>query len=202
MAALITLTLMVPGLNSILWAQHSSSVDSPVTGVGQSAIFSQITQLQNQARAGKAEAQAKLGDIHFSSGDYTNAARLYYQAARQGFAEAQLSLATCYAKGLGVPQSNAQAEKWARLCLAQGAAPKIPAKTSANQPVKVSDSVGKTEAKDSRHQSSAGNSLSRNTAIPATAQPVVYNRRILTLEPPAPQLLDLSGKPTSYSQIP
>ena len=48
------------------------------------------------------------------------AVRWYREAAEQGHASAQCSLAGMYEQGEGVPQSFAEAERWYRRAAAQG----------------------------------------------------------------------------------
>ena len=178
LAVVLALTLTVPGMVPRVRAQDSIPAVAP----------SQLADLEREARAGQAKAQVKLGDMLYQSGDFTNAARFYYRAARQGLPEAQLALANCYVTGQGVPQNTALAEKWARLSLGQP------------------QTAGPTEAKDSRHPPGAGNPTPApqparpSAAIPAESLPA--SRRILTLQPPNPRLLDLPRKPGSYAQTP
>jgi TPR repeat protein len=52
--------------------------------------------------------------------DKTQAARLFRQAAEQGFADAQINLGLCYEEGEGVPQDKAQAARLFRQAADQG----------------------------------------------------------------------------------
>ena len=57
--------------------------------------------------------------------DYAEAARLYRQAAEQGFAPAQKALADMYLRGEGVPKSRDEAERWMRRAT-EGVDPQAP----------------------------------------------------------------------------
>ncbi len=52
--------------------------------------------------------------------DPINATKLLYQAAEQGYSEAQNKLGLCYAKGIGVEINMAEAVKWLRKASTQG----------------------------------------------------------------------------------
>jgi len=56
----------------------------------------------------------------YIKGDYVTAARQFREAAEQGDAEAQHSLALLYSSGKGVPQDDAEAMKWYTKAAEQG----------------------------------------------------------------------------------
>ena len=60
------------------------------------------------------------GDIAYERKDYTEAMKLFRQAAMQGGARAQLNLGDMYDNGLGFPRDYAKAVKWYRLAAKQG----------------------------------------------------------------------------------
>jgi hypothetical protein len=91
-------------------------------GAATRALQAQVPNLDQvlaQAKAGQPKAQAKLGDVYFASGAFTNAALWYRKAAEQGEVEGQLSLASCYLTGRGVAKDPAEAAKWLRLASIQ-----------------------------------------------------------------------------------
>ena len=64
------------------------------------------------AKLGDAEAQANLGIMLQSRGEYQKAAYWYQQAAQAGIANAQYNMGTLYFNGEGVPQDYAKAHEW------------------------------------------------------------------------------------------
>lgn len=76
-----------------------------------------------QAKAGDAEAQYKLGyDYYLGRGvpvDYVQAAIWWRKAAEQGYPQAQNNLGVLYNSGKGVPQSYAEAYFWQNLAAAR-----------------------------------------------------------------------------------
>lgn len=64
------------------------------------------------AKLGDAEAQANLGIMLQSRGDYKDAAFWYQQAADAGVANAAYNMGTLYFNGEGVPQDYAKAHDW------------------------------------------------------------------------------------------
>ena len=56
----------------------------------------------------------------YDRGDYATSVRLIRPLADQGNATAQNRLGSMYSNGLGVPQNNAEAEKWFQLAADQG----------------------------------------------------------------------------------
>src|SRR5262245_25111602 len=74
-----------------------------------------------KAQAGMPEAQTQLAVMlqvqaakqpERAEENYRKAAELFRKAADQNYAQAQVELATLYAKGQGVPQDNAKAMEW------------------------------------------------------------------------------------------
>jgi Holliday junction DNA helicase RuvB len=53
-----------------------------------------------------------LGVVNFRQKDYSNAARCFEKAVKQGRAPAQINLALCYMDGLGVEKDEAEGVKW------------------------------------------------------------------------------------------
>ena len=70
--------------------------------------------VRTEAESGKSPAQCRLAEYFFSRADYANAALWYRRAAEQGEAEAEISLAACYATGRGVNKDLREAGKWSR----------------------------------------------------------------------------------------
>ncbi len=73
--------------------------------------------IEQEARAGDARAQFRLGNIYFygSEGrkkDYSLAAFWFRKAALQRLPEAQFNLGVCFDKGLGVKEDRLEAFKW------------------------------------------------------------------------------------------
>lgn len=64
------------------------------------------------AKLGDAEAQANLGIMLQSRGEYEKAAYWYRLAASAGIDNAQYNLGTLYFNGEGTPQNYAEAHKW------------------------------------------------------------------------------------------
>lgn len=64
------------------------------------------------AKLGDAEAQANLGIMLQSRGEYQRAAYWYQQAAQAGIANAQYNMGTLYFNGEGVPKDYAKAHEW------------------------------------------------------------------------------------------
>ena len=83
-----------------------------------------IASLQQDADAGKADAQFSLGELLYEGEgvpqDYAKAFFWFKQAAAQGHAEAQHSIGEMYAEGRGLPQTPAKAKEWWELAAAQG----------------------------------------------------------------------------------
>ncbi len=69
---------------------------------------------------GDAQAGFDEGLAAYDRGDYATALRELQPFAVQGHAEAQAILGHMYAKGQGVPQDDAEAEKWLRKAAEQG----------------------------------------------------------------------------------
>jgi hypothetical protein len=83
-----------------------------------------ILALQSRAAQGDARAQNDLA-LTYESGrgvqvDYTQAAKLYRQAADQGLSVAETNMGRIYAVGQVVPRDYAEAMKWFRKAAAQG----------------------------------------------------------------------------------
>ena len=79
---------------------------------------------QEAAKAGIADAQAKLGAMYAAgvgaTHDYAESVRWYKLAAAQGLAEANTSLGYRYASGQGVAQDFAESIRWFKLAAEQG----------------------------------------------------------------------------------
>jgi TPR repeat protein len=71
-----------------------------------------INDAKELAKLGDAEAQANLGIMLQSRGEYQQAAYWYKQAANAGVANAQYNMGTLYFNGQGVPQDYARAHEW------------------------------------------------------------------------------------------
>jgi len=93
------------------------------------ANFPNLPSLVDQAQAGEAKAQSKLGDYFYSQSDFTNAVAWYLRAAQQGHIPAQNSLADCYRQGRGVAKNHTEANRWSRQALTQRAKAPSPAPT-------------------------------------------------------------------------
>lgn len=78
------------------------------------AQFVNILDPQNDADAGDAEAQVRMGMSCYFKQDKVDAAEWFRKAAEQGNADAQALLAACYLCGEGVKQDKSQAIKWYR----------------------------------------------------------------------------------------
>ncbi|MFM0702410.1 tetratricopeptide repeat protein [Paraburkholderia sediminicola] len=98
-----------------------------LTGVGVSKDRTQATSLfQQAARQGQTEAQCLAGAISASDEDWAipaetkHAADLCLNAAKDGYADAQLILGTFYTMGRGVPRDATQAAFWHRKAAEQG----------------------------------------------------------------------------------
>lgn len=83
--------------------------------------------LLDTADKGDVDSQYKVGEWFWEHGDeYTKldylmiAAAWYRKAANKGHAQAQYKLASCYEKGIGVPQIKDVAEKWYRSAAIKG----------------------------------------------------------------------------------
>jgi len=72
------------------------------------------TWVADAARRNEPEAQHIVGFFEESKKDYARAAEWYLKAAKQGFAPAQVSLASLYLAGKGVAKDAASAATWAR----------------------------------------------------------------------------------------
>lgn len=79
-----------------------------------SGPFSQsdINDALELAKLGDAEAQANLGIMLQSRGDYKQAAYWYQQAANAGVANAEYNMGTLFFNGEGVAQDYAKAHEW------------------------------------------------------------------------------------------
>ena len=99
------------------------SMATPRHAGGQSSP-AQIAQLKEEAAAGDADAQGKLGYAYFKGEgvpeDKTEAVKWFRLSAAQGFAGGQDKLGYAYFKGEGVPEDKTEAVKWFRLSAAQG----------------------------------------------------------------------------------
>ena len=62
------------------------------------------------------------GKAAYKAGDYTTALKEWRPLAEQGDAGAQYNLGFMYDRGYGVPENDAEAEKWYRLAAEQGLA--------------------------------------------------------------------------------
>jgi TPR repeat protein len=71
-----------------------------------------INDAMELAKIGDAEAQANLGIMLQSRGQYKQAAYWYQQAAQAGVANAEYNMGTLYFNGEGVPQDYAKAHQW------------------------------------------------------------------------------------------
>lgn len=76
--------------------------------------------LRKAAGQGDRFASFHLGELFAARRDVAEAARLYRQAAEQGYAPAQRELGDLYRLGRGVGQDAAQAEAWLRKAAEQG----------------------------------------------------------------------------------
>ena len=74
-----------------------------------------IEQAMELAKLGDAEAQANLGVMLQTRGDYKGAAQWYKQAADMGIPTAAFNLGTLYYNGQGFPQDYAAARHWFEL---------------------------------------------------------------------------------------
>jgi TPR repeat protein len=92
-------------------------------GVGVPAdVSAAVKLLELGAAAGNARAMNALGVVLLSGNGgapptvavATRGADLLRKAAARGFAPAQVNVAACYARGLGVPQNAAMASEWGR----------------------------------------------------------------------------------------
>lgn len=81
----------------------------PVTGPFSKADVNDALEL---AKIGDAEAQANLGIMLQSRGEYQKAAYWYQQAANAGISNAQYNMGTLYFNGEGVPKNYATALQW------------------------------------------------------------------------------------------
>ena len=54
--------------------------------------------------------------------DKASAVKWYREAAKQGYARAQVSLGDCYAQGTGIEKNVVEAAKWYRKATEQGSA--------------------------------------------------------------------------------
>lgn len=79
-----------------------------------------IADAQELAKLGDAEAQANLGIMLASRGEYQKAAYWYKQAAQAGVATAAYNLGTLYFNGEGFAQDYAQAYQWFQLAAKRG----------------------------------------------------------------------------------
>jgi len=66
------------------------------------------------------EEMNRTGDQAMQSRDYAQALTWYRKSAEQGFAPAEVGLASLYQRGLGVPKDLAQAQQWYRKAAEQG----------------------------------------------------------------------------------
>ncbi|HKV97760.1 MAG TPA: tetratricopeptide repeat protein [Gammaproteobacteria bacterium] len=73
---------------------------------------SDINDAMGLAKIGDAEAQANLGIMLQTRGEYKEAAYWYQQAANAGVANAQYNMGTLYFNGEGVAQDYAKAHEW------------------------------------------------------------------------------------------
>lgn len=72
------------------------------------------------AKLGDAQAQANLGIMYASRGDYQNAAYWYKQAALGGVATAAYNLGALYFNGQGFAKNYVKAHEWFRLAARRG----------------------------------------------------------------------------------
>lgn len=79
-----------------------------------------FAQWQQQAQAGQANAQYKLGTVYAAKQQYSNAAHWLEKAANQGNAPAQNGLSMLYLQGVGVAKDEAQALEWLKKSVQQG----------------------------------------------------------------------------------
>jgi uncharacterized protein len=83
------------------------------------AVVACAAALAGQAVAG-AQDDLAAAEAAFRRGDFATTLQLVRPLAEQGNAEAQLSLATLYSRGAGVPRDYAEAIKWYRKSAEQG----------------------------------------------------------------------------------
>lgn len=84
-----------------------------------------VAGIEESARQGNAQAQAKMGALYLLGRegveqDDQKAAEWIHKAAEQGFLEAQVLLAAMYDRGLGVQHSKDNATQWYEKAAAQG----------------------------------------------------------------------------------
>lgn len=98
-----------PGIQ-VIHIHKPAYLDRPVG----SGPFSQadINDALELAKLGDAEAQANLGIMLQSRGEYQKAAYWYQQAANAGIANAQYNMGTLYFNGEGFPKDYAKAYQW------------------------------------------------------------------------------------------
>ena len=74
-----------------------------------------LNNFKDAAENGVVLAQYKLAEMYFigetGSQDYENAFKWFKKAAEQGLVEAQYNTAVCYADGLGIKKSSAEASE-------------------------------------------------------------------------------------------
>lgn len=101
--------LLPPGIQ-VIHVHKPAYLDRPPG----SGPYSQadIQDAMELAKLGDAEAQANLGIMLQSRGEYQKAAYWYGQAAQAGIANAQYNMGTLYFNGEGVPQDYAKAHEW------------------------------------------------------------------------------------------
>lgn len=101
--------LLPPGIQVIHVHKPAYLDRPPGSGPYSKADIQDATEL---AKLGDAEAQANLGIMLQSRGEYQKAAYWYQQAAEAGIANAQYNMGTLYFNGEGVPQDYAKAHEW------------------------------------------------------------------------------------------
>jgi TPR repeat protein len=79
-----------------------------------------LVQWQEEAQAGKANAQFKLGADYASRQEYVKALEWLQKSANQGNAPAQNALSVLYLKGLGVVKDDRKALDWLQKSAVQG----------------------------------------------------------------------------------
>jgi TPR repeat protein len=108
---LASVAMVVGGTRDSLQSTPPSATDSDAA----LGLF-----LGEEAAAGDPHAQAVLGNFFALAGHFSDAAKLYRQAADQGDASAEGSLGELYRQGEGVTQDFLEAYKWSRAAADQG----------------------------------------------------------------------------------
>ena len=101
-----------PGIK-VIYFRSPTYLDKPAGDV----VYTKqdIDQAMELAKLGDAEAQANLGVMLQTRGDYKGAAEWYKQAADAGIPTAAFNLGTLYYNGQGFPQDYTEAHRWFEL---------------------------------------------------------------------------------------